>query len=189
MGKTLPYGGCRRARALYKIGWTDRAGCDERCPSTGRVVAACRLASWPGWRTACVDVRSTTPARCAVAVRTPAMPRACRRAGCTSPRPRAPSTCRPAPTASTAAAATSTDDAWRETGQRLQRRRRRRRNTSRVECGHFVVAARNSLCSYNTAHDTHTSTAVLTNGHTRHVPRAPGFFFLFLRGPQLAVVK
>ena len=30
--------------------------------------------------------------------------------------------------------------------------------------------------------------AVLTNGHTGHVPRAPGFFF-FLRGPQLAVVK
>ena len=29
--------------------------------------------------------------------------------------------------------------------------------------------------------------AVLTNGHTGHVPRAPGFFFL--RGPQLAVVK
>ena len=27
---------------------------------------------------------------------------------------------------------------------------------------------------------------VLTNGHTGHVPRAPGFF---LRGPQLAVVK
>jgi len=27
-----------------------------------------------------------------------------------------------------------------------------------------------------------------TNGHTGHVPRAPGFFF-FLRGPQLAVVK
>jgi len=32
------------------------------------------------------------------------------------------------------------------------------------------------------------SRAVLTNGHTGHVPRAPGFFF-FLRGPQLAVVK
>ena len=30
--------------------------------------------------------------------------------------------------------------------------------------------------------------AVLTNGHTGHVPRAPGFFF-FLRAPQLAVVK
>ena len=30
--------------------------------------------------------------------------------------------------------------------------------------------------------------AVLTNGHTGHVTRAPGFFF-FLRGPQLAVVK
>ena len=30
--------------------------------------------------------------------------------------------------------------------------------------------------------------AVLTNGHTGHVPRAPGFFFLF-EGPQLAVVK
>jgi len=30
--------------------------------------------------------------------------------------------------------------------------------------------------------------AVLTNGHTGHVPRAPGFFS-FLRGPQLAVVK
>ena len=30
--------------------------------------------------------------------------------------------------------------------------------------------------------------AVLTNGHTGHVPRAPGFFF-FLWGPQLAVVK
>ena len=30
--------------------------------------------------------------------------------------------------------------------------------------------------------------AVLTNGHTGHVPRAPGFFFV-LRGPQLAVVK
>jgi len=30
--------------------------------------------------------------------------------------------------------------------------------------------------------------AVLTNGHIGHVPRAPGFF-LFLRGPQLAVVK
>jgi len=29
--------------------------------------------------------------------------------------------------------------------------------------------------------------AVLTNGYTGHVPRAPGF--LFLRGPQLAVVK
>ena len=29
---------------------------------------------------------------------------------------------------------------------------------------------------------------VLTNGHTGHVPVAPGFFF-FLRGPQLAVVK
>jgi len=28
--------------------------------------------------------------------------------------------------------------------------------------------------------------AVLTNGHTEHVPRAPDFF---LRGPQLAVVK
>ena len=32
------------------------------------------------------------------------------------------------------------------------------------------------------------SGAVLTNGHTGHVPRAPGFFFFF-RGPQLAVVK
>ena len=32
------------------------------------------------------------------------------------------------------------------------------------------------------------SRAVLTNGHTGHVPRAPGFF-LFPRGPQLAVVK
>ena len=34
------------------------------------------------------------------------------------------------------------------------------------------------------------SRAVLTNGHTGHVPlpMAPGFFF-FLRGPQLAVVK
>ena len=32
------------------------------------------------------------------------------------------------------------------------------------------------------------SRAVLTNGHTGHVPTAPGFFF-FLRGPQLAVVK
>jgi len=32
------------------------------------------------------------------------------------------------------------------------------------------------------------SRAVLTNGHTGHVPRAPGFFFLF-EGPQLAVVK
>ena len=30
--------------------------------------------------------------------------------------------------------------------------------------------------------------AVLTNGHTGHVARAPGFFF-FLWGPQLAVVK
>jgi len=30
--------------------------------------------------------------------------------------------------------------------------------------------------------------AVLTNGHTGHVPRAPGFFF-FVRGPQLAVAK
>ena len=30
--------------------------------------------------------------------------------------------------------------------------------------------------------------AVLTNGHTGHVPMAPGFFF-FSRGPQLAVVK
>jgi len=30
--------------------------------------------------------------------------------------------------------------------------------------------------------------AVLTNGHTGHVPRAAGFFF-FLRGFQLAVVK
>jgi len=30
--------------------------------------------------------------------------------------------------------------------------------------------------------------AVLTNGHTGHVPRAPGFFF-FLRGPQLAVLQ
>jgi len=30
--------------------------------------------------------------------------------------------------------------------------------------------------------------AVLTNGHTGHVPSAPGFFFLF-EGPQLAVVK
>ena len=29
--------------------------------------------------------------------------------------------------------------------------------------------------------------AVLTNGYTGHVPRAPGF--LFLRGLQLAVVK
>jgi len=28
--------------------------------------------------------------------------------------------------------------------------------------------------------------AVLTNGHTGHVPRAPGFFF-FLRGPLLAI--
>jgi len=33
-----------------------------------------------------------------------------------------------------------------------------------------------------------TGRAVLTNGHTGHVPRTPGFFF-FLRGPQLAVVK
>jgi len=32
------------------------------------------------------------------------------------------------------------------------------------------------------------SRAVLTNGHTGHVPRAPAFFF-FSRGPQLAVVK
>jgi len=32
------------------------------------------------------------------------------------------------------------------------------------------------------------SRAVLTNGYTGHVPRAPDFFF-FLRGPQLAVVK
>ena len=30
--------------------------------------------------------------------------------------------------------------------------------------------------------------SVLTNGHTGHVPRAPGFFFC-LRGPQLVVVK
>ena len=30
--------------------------------------------------------------------------------------------------------------------------------------------------------------AVLTNGHTWHVPRAPGFFFLF-EGSKLAVVK
>ena len=30
--------------------------------------------------------------------------------------------------------------------------------------------------------------AVLTNGHNGHMPRAPGFFFLF-EGPQLAVVK
>ena len=33
-----------------------------------------------------------------------------------------------------------------------------------------------------------TTRAVLTNGHTGHVPKAPGFFF-FLRGPQPAVVK
>jgi len=32
------------------------------------------------------------------------------------------------------------------------------------------------------------SRAVLTNGRSGHVPRAPGFFF-FLRGAQLAVVK
>jgi len=32
------------------------------------------------------------------------------------------------------------------------------------------------------------SRAVLTNGHTGHVPRAPDFLF-FLRGPQLVVVK
>ena len=30
--------------------------------------------------------------------------------------------------------------------------------------------------------------AVLTNGHTGHVPRALGFFFI-LRGPQLAAVN
>ena len=33
-----------------------------------------------------------------------------------------------------------------------------------------------------------TTRAVLTNGHTGHVSKAPGFFFLF-EGPQLAVVK
>ena len=42
--------------------------------------------------------------------------------------------------------------------------------------------------NHRTPHTVRLVRAVLTNGHTGHVPRAPGFFF-FLSGPQLAVVK
>ena len=45
-----------------------------------------------------------------------------------------------------------------------------------------------TYCSSSTVCDWERNRAVLTNGHTGHVPRAPGFSFLF-RGPQLVVVK
>jgi len=62
-------------------------------------------------------------------------------------------------------------------------RRRQRRGVLKI----FISPE----CIYQVAKQTETNKltnltirAVLTNGHTGHVPRAPGFFF-FLRGPQL----
>jgi len=79
------------------------------------------------------------------------------------------------------AAAARADDKRRKCATQSRRHQSRRRRRPSFRRGNFICNLLRFFCGTP-------DRAVLTNGHTGHVPRARGFFFLF-EGPQLAVVK